>query len=206
MPTNDIGQDRFQARLTKELRIKGSMPAPVLAPEIVPVLVVEGERVENLHLQREHRFACTLTLGGVVNEYTYFQLWNPEGAHGLVVVEEFGIACPGVQGNHDFGYAEAGVTASLGARDSFCLDSRIPGRVPRQGVALPFMGTDLGGGFLEVFGQVRGAADTTNIIRVGLVLTPGFGFSIQCNHVNTMVDGWCFWRERQAEDGELIGP
>ena len=206
MPTNDIGQDRFQARLTKELRIKGSMPAPVLAPEIVPVLIVENERTENLHLQREHRFSCTLTLAGVANEFYYFQLWNPAGAHGIVVVEEFGLTDVASTGAVDFGYADVAVKASLGARDSFCLDTRVPGRTPRQGVALPFVGTDLGAGIIDVFGRTLCGTTWFPQIKPNVVLTPGYGFSIWCSVVQQGIAGYCFWLERQAEDGELIGP
>lgn len=204
MPENDIGQDRFQARLTKELRIKGSMPAPVLAPEIVPVLIIEGERVENLHLQREHRFSCTLALGGVVNEYYYFQLWNPAGRTGLVIVDEFSVASTAATVSWDWGYADAAVTGSLGPRDSFCMDSRIPGRAPRQGVAEPMCGTDLGGGLIEIFGRSRSLPGRMDRIVPGVVVTPGHGFSIQCGALNENVNGYCFWREREAEVGELI--
>lgn len=207
MPTNDINQDRFQARLTKELRIKGSMPAPVLAPEIVPVLIVEGERPELLHLQREHRFCCTLTLGAVVNEYYYFQLNNPAGALGLVVVEEIGVTRgSGATSTVDFGFADAAVTASLAARDMYSLDSRIPGRNPNRAVAQALIGTDLAAGLMDVFGRFRTNGESMVIIRPNVVLTPGFGFGLWNSNVNEPIAGYCFWRERQAEVGELTRP
>ena len=206
MPTNDIGQDRFQARLTKELRIKGSMPAPVLAPEIVPVLIVEDERVENLHLQREHRFACTLTLAGVVNEYYYFQLNNPAGRNGLVVVEEFCVSNITGPSSLDFGFTDPAVTASLALRDSFCLDTRIPGRTPIRGQAEPLVGTDLGAGVIDIFGRIGYLARTMVRVPLDVVLTPGYGFSLWGMDVNNGHEGYIIWRERQLEDGELIGP
>ena len=204
MPTNDIGQDRFQARLTKELRIGGSMPSPVLAPEIVPVLVVEGERPENLHLQRERRYSCTLALAAVAGEYFYFQLNNPAGRNGIVVVEEIGV-CRGSAGTSiiDFGYANATLSPSLAARDSYCLDTRTPGRTPRAGVAEVLVGTDAGAGSLQVFGRCRGAGERTLIVRPNVVLTPGFGFSVWNTFANEAFAGYCFWREREMMNGEL---
>lgn len=201
MPTNDIGADRFQARLTKELRIKGSMPAPVLAPEIVPVLVVEGERPENLILQRERRYACGLTLGAVAAEFYYFQLNNPAGRNGVVIVEEIGISCANPW---DFGYSDDAVTASLGLRASYCLDTRVPWHGPRIGIGNPVIGTDIAAGLINVFGRVNSGAATFVVIKPNVVLTPGHGFSIWVTVLNVMVHGYMIWRERQLEDGELI--
>jgi len=203
MPTNDIGQDRFQRRLTKELRIKGSMPAPVLAPEIQPVIIVEDERPENLMLQHERRFACSLTLGAVVNEYYYFQLNNPAGRNQIIVIEEFGISRPGAGEAFGFGFADPAVTASLGARDMYCLDTRIPGVNPRAGTGQNLVGTDLGAGLINVFGRVSVLQGDTVTVRPNVVLTPGHGFSIWKVLPNGDVAGWCIWRERRAEDGEL---
>jgi len=203
MPTNDIGQDRFQERLTKELKIKGAMPAPVLAPEIVPVLIVEGERPENLHIQREHRFAASLTLGGVALEYYYFQLLNPAGRDGLVVVEEFGVSCVSNNTFVDFGFADPAVTASLGLRGSYCLDTRVPGWLPRGGMAGALAGTDVNAGLIDVFGRIQTLASTMNVVRPNIVLTAGHGFSIWCGLLVEPIAGYIIWRERQATDGEL---
>ncbi|GAI36512.1 unnamed protein product, partial [marine sediment metagenome] len=179
----------------------------VLAPEIVPVIIVEDERVENLHLQREHRFGCNITLAGIVNEYFYFQLNNGADRNGLIVIEEVGICdTSGAFGPCDWGYSDPAVTASLAARDMYCLDSRIPGRNPNRSVADALIGTDLGAGLIDVFGRSSSIVNDTTIIHPNLVVTPGYGFSIWNVTVNHPMAGWCFWRERQAEDGELIGP
>lgn len=206
MPTNDIGQDRFQARLTKELKIKGSMPAPVLAPEIVPVLLVEGERPENLHIQREHRFAVSLTLGAVAGEYMYFQVWNPAGRDGLIVIEEVALSKPAAIIQFDWGVADVAVKASLGARDTYSLDTRLPGPNPGRGVGEALVGTDAGMGFLDVCGRCHAPSNDMGVVRPNMVLSPGYGFGIQNLWVNEAVAGWCMWRERQATDGELSGP
>jgi len=203
MGVNDIGQDRFQSRLTKELRISGTMPAPVLAPEIVPVLVVEGERPELLYLQRERRMSCTLSLGPVVGEHYYFQLWNPAGRNGIIVVEEIGIGSQAGTNGCDFGYADAAVSGSLGVRASYCLDSRVPGRAPQAGVAEPLCGTDPAAGLIDTFGRTMAFVDGWITYHPNLVLTPGYGFGLWGVVANSDVVGYCFWRERQAMDGEL---
>ena len=203
MPENDIGQDRFNRRLTKEMNIKGAMPAPVLAPEIVPVVIVEDERTENLHLQLEHRFGCTLTLGAVAGEYYYFQLWNLAGTDSLVVVEEFGVGCVNNVQAFDFGYANLTLKPSLGLRAHFCLDTRAAKWVPRTAHAGPMVGTDAGGGALQVFGRCSTLQAKSIIVRPNVVLSPGHGFSIWVPTANKDINGWCFWRERHAESGEL---
>lgn len=205
MALNDIGQDRFQRRLTKELDIQGDKPSGVLAPEIQPVLIIEGERPELLHLQREHRFAATLTLAAVVGEYYYFALWNPANSGMIAVVERFSInSITGVT-SWDFGPAIATILPSLAGRAAYCLDTRLPQNpLGRPGVCEPYCGTDAGTGGLAVFGRTRSNANYFQPpIELNYVITPGTGFAIRDIVANQSEIGWMIWRERRAEDGEL---
>lgn len=205
MPLSEIGQDRFQRRLTRELEIPGHQPAPVLAPEIQPVLVIESERTELLHLQHEHRFACTLTLNAVPAEYYYFHLWNPAGSGMLMVVESFAIEDTGAVAVFDMGVANLAFYAVLAGRASYCLDTRLPqNAIGRPGLGDPLVGTDPNTGGIAAFGRFRSTNNgNSNIINLNYVISPGTGFGIWNPVVNKTHSGFCIWRERPAKDGEL---
>lgn len=204
MALNEIGQDRFQRRLNRELRIPGDQPAPILAPEIQPVLVVEDERPELLHLALEHRFCCTLTLAAVVNEYYYFHLWNPAGSNMLMVVERVVVTDASGNMQMDFGPAIATMIPSLTGRAAYCLDTRVP-QTPlgRPCVAEPYVGTDLATGGIATFGRLGAVVQTPSCIDLDYVMHPGNGFGMMDTAVNEGIVGWCIWRERRAESGEL---
>jgi hypothetical protein len=202
MPLNDIGQDRFQNRLTRELRIKGNQPAPVLAPEIQPVIVVEGERPELLYLQDERRYSASLSHAAVAAEYFYAILVNPAGSGMLAVWEGFGI-CDGTGvGIWDWGGATTASWGPLGARNALCMDTRVT-RAPRCTL---YVGTDGGaGGINNTIGRLAESIfDIPLWVRdINLVLSPGQQAGIWNNTVNHINRGTTSWRERRAEDGEL---
>lgn len=204
MALNQIGQERFQRRLTRELEIGGDQPSPVLAPEIQPVLVLEGERPELLHLQGEHRFICTLTLAGVVAEYYYFHLWNPAGSGMLVTVEGVEVMNADADAWMDMGPAILTMKPSLAGRAAYCLDTRVPQNpLGRPGVAEPLVGTDVATGGIASFGRFGLPQYHSFWRRLDYTLSPGNGFGLFDPYQNESIYGYCIWRERVAKDGEL---
>lgn len=203
MPLNTGKQDRFSRRLQRELAISGESPAPVTAPEIQPVIVVENERPELQHLALEHRFSATMTLGAVAGEYYYFHLWNPATSRSLLIVEEFNVCAPSTQ-SFDFGVANIAFYASLSGRAAYCLDARVPqNAIARPCVGDPMCGTDVNTGGIATFGRIRTIGSAMYRVLPGYVLAPGDGFGIFQPAVNLDVVGYIWWRERVAMDGEL---
>lgn len=204
MPLNVPKATRFNTRITKELSVDGDHPVPVVAPEIQPVIVLEGYRPELLHLQREHRFICTLTLGAVAGEYYYFHLWNPAGSNTMVVVEGFEVCNSSANAWMDMGPAVVAMKASLTGRAAYCLDTRLPqNALGRPGIAEPLCGTDPATGGIAAFGRF-GLPQYVSVYRsLDYVLSPGAGFGLFDPYVNEAIHGYCIWRERRFENGEL---
>lgn len=122
----------------------------------------------------------------------------------IIVVEQFGVGA-GTSDDYDFGVANAAFVASLGGRAAYCLDSRVPqNALGRPCVAEPYTGTDPATGGVATFGRVRAIANVTYILNpFNYVLAPGTGFGVFANTVNITRNGFFFWRERAAKDGEL---
>lgn len=83
--------DLQTARLTDLARslfsLKASNPLPGLADEVIPVVVLEGPRVEHLALSGELPFCAWTFRAGVAGENATIQLHNPAGSRVQVVIE-----------------------------------------------------------------------------------------------------------------------
>jgi hypothetical protein len=204
MALNRIGNARFQRRLTRELRIDGVEPSPVLAPEVQPVVVLEAERPELTYLDREERFGGSLALGAVAGEYAYAFLVNPAESHALITVTDVFLAASGIAA-YDLGNYNPTFVASLAGRLYDSLDQRVPQTATGQpGLAQFWMGTDPNtGGVVNNVVRLRVIANTMVHVRPMYVLPPGEGLGIFQDPVNTSFYGGVWWRERHAEDGEL---
>jgi len=206
MPLNEVGQDRFSRRLTRELDIPGDQPAPVLAPEIQPVIVLEGERAENLWLAREYRYGASLALAAVVNEYAYFALHNPAGSNTILTVEQIALSQSGTASYWDVGQALPTIIATLAGRTYSSLDLRRPQTPTGQpGLGVMLAGTDPNAGFVvNIIGRIRtGDPDFRVVENLGYVIPPGELFGVWCGTKNLQTYGYFWWRERAAMDGEL---
>lgn len=204
MALNEIRGGKFQRRLTKELDIPGDEPSPVLAPEVQPVIVVEGERPELMYLEREERFGGSLALGAVAGEFAYAFVVNPAGSQALITVTDVFLAASATSA-YDLGEYNPTFVASLAGRLYDALDQRIHQTATGQpGLAQFWMGTDPNtGGVTNVVLRVRTLANFLNHVQPNYVLQPGEGFGIWQDPVNTAFYGGVWWRERRAEDGEL---
>lgn len=200
---NEINAARFNERLSRELAIDGA-PAPILAPEIQPSIILENERPENLYWQGERRYSMSLSLSGVSGEYYYAAIWNPAASKVLVIVEKFAIGVTSTT-YVDFGPLVYGIVASLSGRATYCLDTRVPqNALGWPCTSMPYVGSDPGTGGIANFGRMRiGTNEMHTVDPLGYVLTPGNGFGIFLATVNIGVAGYLFFRERNAERGEL---
>lgn len=207
MSLNNIGQDRFSRRLTRELEIQGDQPAPVLAPEIQPVLVVEGERPENLHLARERRFGSSMVLGAVAGEYWYCYLMNPATSNVLIILEQASMGGSAAPTRFGIGTPVPAVVpvASLAGRTYDSLDQRVPQTPTGQnGQALLYAGTDAAaGGVVNVVADFYLLANTMYDCKIDFVVQPGESVGLWCGVLNTTVYGHLWWRERPLVYGEL---
>jgi hypothetical protein len=212
MPENRIVTSRFQRRLAELFDLDTPAPVGVLAPEIVPVVVIPF-RPEDLHLQDEHLFFTNLTVAGVVGEYTYCALDNPTDSGMLVIVEEIVLSKhTGVQ-THWVGRpatgGRAGLLATLTSGATYCADSRVPVTATGvSGVANIYRGTDAAGNRVSQMIRLKPGVDATSPmehLRMDYVLSPGNCLGIvEPDATNLGMSGWIRWRERRANRGELI--
>lgn len=84
--TNEIQVGRFNAVLQKVLAIKEGAPAPTLAPEITPAIILENDRPEWYYPGGVRLAGGGTRVGPVIGELPQLQLFNPAGSGILVVV------------------------------------------------------------------------------------------------------------------------
>lgn len=204
MALNEILAQRFQDRLSKELGIGDRAPAPVLAPEVQPVIILEAEKPELLYLQDERRFGVSMALAAVVAEFAYFFVVNPPASGMLVIIEDVFTSASGTHA-YDMGAYNPTFVASLAGRSYDCLDQRVPQTVTGQpGVSLVYQGTDPNtGGVTNPILRARGLANVMFHCRPNYVIQPGEGFGMWLDPVNTSIYGGVWFRERPALRGEL---
>lgn len=84
---NEIQSGRFNAVLHKLLDMKEGAPAPMLASEIFPVIVIESDRPEWDFLQGIRNQGTNAAIAAVAAQRSKFRLRNPTGSGAIAVVE-----------------------------------------------------------------------------------------------------------------------
>jgi hypothetical protein len=124
----------------------------------------------------------------------------------LVILEQFCITNLSTNAYIDFGVANLTWKASLGARASYSLDTRLPQNpLGRPGVAEPLVGTDPATGGVAAFGRIGQPQFHALAYHINYVIAPNTGFGLFDPFVNEDFCGYFWWRERRARDGELTG-
>lgn len=174
-------------RLKRRFGIVGSAGIDTIAPEIVPVVLVED-------LQRERSFPLYReciggdTNGPVVAQFSYLQLLNPAGSNILVTIERFIVSATaaGAVDLRELDAALAGLSTLKGFRDR---------RIPGDPVAELRGGSDAGALGSQV-GLVTIPANEALTVRVDYTLTPGRGFACNSDQTNVQFRASFFWTER----------
>lgn len=84
---NEIDEGGLNAVLTRRLGMPGGSPAPSLAPEIMPQLVLESDRPEWGWLKGEMRCSGYFYAGAVAGQYAYIQFYNPPSSQSIITID-----------------------------------------------------------------------------------------------------------------------
>jgi hypothetical protein len=84
---NEIDEGGLNAILTTRLGMPGGAPAPSLAPEIMPQLVLESDRPEWGWPKGEMRCAGYFTVPAAAGVNSYVQFYNPPSSNSIVVID-----------------------------------------------------------------------------------------------------------------------
>jgi hypothetical protein len=198
---NEIQVGRVNAILTKLLSMKEGSPSPVLAPEVLPVVVLENDRPEYVFLGGGKLCAGGLEQAAVALERPFVQLFNPVGSGVLLVVH----------------YAKFESTTTQQIQVGL---SRTPATTNPAGAAGP---RDLRGvaiGSLGVVGQMRSQTSTLaqpafyliydhvhvnfepGFLPFPIILDPGSGLLISGTTNATNMRASFAWTERALESSE----
>ena len=193
-----IGTARYETLIRRLLSTKGSEAAPLLSPEIQPVLVVQRDAPELDFLKATHRFWGTGFEAASVGDASHVWLHNPAGSGILAVLEFFEMAPgPGVQviagPITDPTIGVAGATLELPA------DSRLggaPGACELRTLAQ--VASNLVGVYSYTLTATEGKTRLTN---AGLVMAPGSGIGVR-GLANVAMSANFIWTERALEQSE----
>lgn len=199
---NEVQVGRYQHLLERLLSMKGEIAQQQLAPEILPILVLESERPEWKALANERLCVGGAFAAATVGQFSVVQLWNPAPARTLVVVDSL-IVNPQQAGFILLSHWDTGasggsaVAGSRGFRD---------GRLPRGGAstaALTFGYTNAARPGTSIASLYFSAAPfNSQVIPLSFVLTPGRGLAVESVVVNNAISAYFNWRERKIEDSE----
>lgn len=185
---NDLQTDRWDRLMRRLFAMSQGVIAPTVAPEILPVFVIEPpNRPENeyLRLNRLYHTYDSQAAPGAGNYLTWAYLNNSTDRIAVITRITMGVA-----GNYGIGNALVGALA--GARN-WSRDTRYLGPV----VSKPALDTYLGS--TAVLSQIEGRTYATIPVDVELVLAPGGILRVEQSTANTT--GYCLieWRERYIE-------
>jgi len=82
-----IGAARFETLIRRLLSTKGAEAAPLLSPEIQPVIVIQDDAPELDFLKNTRRYAGNGLQVGVAGQFSQVFLINPIGSQTLAVVQ-----------------------------------------------------------------------------------------------------------------------
>jgi len=124
---NQIQRGDLQKRLTEGLEIIGERsPAPVLATEVMAVVILEDLTLQSIVRGPVGRHAAEGALqAAVVGEMSYFELFNPAGSGVIAVIDGVSITASSVSDHVNIGWG-TGVTPGVRGA-SFWADRRNPG-------------------------------------------------------------------------------
>lgn len=192
-----IGTSRFETLIRRLLSTKGSEAAPLLSPEIQPVLVVEDFGPELYALRGDRLFGAVGVVGATASQSGFAQLQNAAGTNTLVIIEQFRVR---MGGGSDWSVwlsntvLAGGTPLSPVSRD---------GRLPSASVTIVDDGTTLSlPGIAKVDRGHYLSSETDFTERLPIVVSPGFNFIIGNETLNQQMSWSMQWRERSMEQSE----
>jgi len=199
---NELQVGRFNAILTKLLSMKEGAPSPILAPEIIPTVVLENDRPEWAFLFGGRLGAAGLEQVAVALEFPAVQLFNPVGSGILMVVEHFQFESTTGQQFRVGPTATPLATApggASGSRDlrgvSSITTGQVVGQIRSATSALAFPT------FYLIYDHLQNPF-VMGELKFPFILDPGKGMTVQGTAVASTMRMNCAWRERILEVSE----
>lgn len=200
---NEILEGGLNQALAKRLGMQTGAPAPSIAPEVMPVAVTMGDRVDHRFWQNDFLWQMGFNTGAAGGTFSIMQFRNPPGSNVLVVMDFMTIMVNaagavtvmidviGAAALADFG------TAHLAQRR----DTRI--RLGAQ-PALRMSSTNAAGAAVSgTGGQYIGTTAPVILPLPPVVLAPGSAIQMGPGQANTGLVGTIGWSERPVVNGEL---
>lgn len=210
---NEIQTGRFGRILQGILAIRDKNPSGVIAPEIVPALVLENDRPEWAYLGNERLCASAFPFAaGGVGFYGEVYLTNPTGSNCLAVLEEIEFLQTGTSAvQFELGQMSTpNASPSVGTFVCVTTDTRdasnIAGsalqtscRVEGHYTATPSANRAI----RYAMSRTNTDAKMARFQRIDQILTPGTQMILTCITANTeFLCSWK-WRERAIEETEV---
>jgi len=205
MAVNEIQIGRYNSLLHKLLAMKEGAPSPILAPEIIPVVVLENDRPEWRFLEGVIlRAGGGSQAAGGAGTVAMYGLRNPVGSNALLVVERVFIGTTTISVftiqtlNQD--------SALTAANFGFPRDNRVSGAA--GAVAKAGVGICVGGSAATGFTNAKDLvsllvpANVTSVFDLSFVLQPGTELIILCGTANLAFRASFAWSERSMEPSE----
>jgi len=198
---NQIGEFGYNELLARRLTTPGGSVAGGVAPEIFPVLNIQGDTPELAWLKGESLCGVgTTQAAGAGN--TALLLTNPANSRGIITIEGFQVE-PAAGGW--IALVSAAELSGAIATNAGFRDSRAWGPTATVPVTRPFgvVTRDNAGGLSTIPAAMR--SSLTTWVDFKAVLLPGRNFTLQLLTIATaMTNATIHWRERKAQPGELV--
>lgn len=195
-----LGVGRFNRLLQRLLEIKADPPAPDLAGEIMPVIVLEGDRPEWLYLMGHRLIAVGFSLGAAAGQPNLIRVRNP-AASGVIATADAMLL--GSSTAHSVNLRIGRAAADLGTTfATMVLDQRMGAANASSLIAssdqtgAAVVGTSIG--------RARVPAEDSLVFPAAyrFVLAPGDSFDIFSSESNLTWAGVFTFRERALEASE----
>jgi hypothetical protein len=195
---NELLAARYNDFISALLGLQEQEGVRTVAPEMMPVMIAEGERPEHSFLKAEKKAWGGTTSPAVAAQFSLIQLLNPTGSNLIVTVEKasVGLAAAGqVRAGILFprGTVLTNDQGNVGARDTRWLDpASISGKV-----AVKIL-TDSTAAPSIYAGGPTYRIPAGQMLELGkdVILLPGYSYLLQHTTVNVAMDGAFEWRER----------
>lgn len=205
---NEILEGKLNQLLAARFAMQTGTPSPTLAPEIMPVVVLESDRPEWARLRQELPFGGSGTVAGVAATNSWVALRNPAGSRILATILG-AIASTEVA-------ASIIQTSRIIASSGFTPDSTVGGQLLYGGTVEP--GTRVSQARIEVGTDAlveaavglqwrwRSAtlSERVDVLLQPIVLWPGSTWLIYADAADSDLFVNLAWRERVLTGGELV--
>lgn len=187
-------ESRLLESLRKFFGITGHVGAQLL-DDMLPVTDLFNMPADMRFNADENRWLMSSQQVAVAGQVNNVFFLNPAGSNHVCIIEVIGLSSPPSPNKISMMMvAQASVTGAVSAGTNIQpLDSR----QFNVAQALPQLFADANG--LAVGGTpylISGAANTNNVIRLDMVLLPGFALRIAAPAVNLQLDLWAYTRDR----------